>query len=211
MVFDQTTGAHLDDHAVSAVADEMGFVHHAADGTQSMGVDGISGVLTQLGIPSHIATGSIPALTDALANGHSVIAAVDAEKIWGQTPDPNRADHAVEVTGIDAQDGVVFLNDPGIPGGEAEQVPLSVFESAWADSGHQMVVTDGSAATIFDSGVEAPSSSATAEADGMGAAHSAVGSIQAAAGSHSVHQPGAGAIFLPIRLVAEPINTSERP
>jgi hypothetical protein len=93
------------------------------------------------------ATG-ISALEDELAAGHQVIASVDAETVWNAvsgttSPDAGVADHAVVVTGIDTTNGVVYLNDSGTPNGAAEAVPLSVFEQAWATSGHAMVATDG--------------------------------------------------------------------
>ncbi len=90
------------------------------------------------------------ALETQLASGHQVIASVDAETIWNSLgiasqPDSGSADHAVVVTGVDADNGLVYLNDTGVPNGAAEAVPISVFEQAWATSQHAMVTTDGGA------------------------------------------------------------------
>jgi hypothetical protein len=85
-------------------------------------------------------------LQQDLAAGDKIIAGVDGPTIWdaiGQpyTTDPGHADHAVEVTGIDPVKGIVYLNDSGVPaGGAGEEVPISVFEQAWATSHHAMVI-----------------------------------------------------------------------
>jgi len=93
------------------------------------------------------------ALQQQLSAGHHVLVGVDAEKIWdavGVThpdPDGDRPDHVVEVTGIDTDQGVVYLNDTGNEdptnphAGAAEAVDIGVFERAWALSNHEMVAT----------------------------------------------------------------------
>jgi hypothetical protein len=113
------------------------------------------------------ATG-ISALQDELAAGHQVITSVDAETVWNSvsgttSPDAGTADHAVVVTGIDTTNGVVYLNDSGVPNGAAEAVPLSVFEQAWATSGHAMVATDGQ--ELATNPLDAPSPSYVVPAD----------------------------------------------
>ncbi len=42
----------------------------------------------------------------------------------------------------DADYGTVFVNDPLAGEGAGKEVPLAVFESAWAGSNHSMIVTD---------------------------------------------------------------------
>lgn len=52
-----------------------------------------------------------------------------------------RADHAVQVVGIDRNDPDdvrVILNDPGRPDGQGLSVPKDVFLKAWATSGHSL-------------------------------------------------------------------------
>lgn len=87
------------------------------------------------------------ALERYLADGHKVIAGVNAELIWGlpiQTKD-NRgnpmSDHAVVVTGIDLANGQVHLNDSANPNGPDETVSIEVFARSWATGDDEMVVT----------------------------------------------------------------------
>ena len=90
--------------------------------------------------PDSIPTG-MQALAGYLADGHKVIAGVNAETIWNVAGDRTYADHAVVVTGIDTTDGVVHLNDSGIEDGRDEQVSIETFAAAWATSDNTMVVT----------------------------------------------------------------------
>ncbi|OBK54339.1 hypothetical protein A5656_22450 [Mycobacterium gordonae] len=87
----------------------------------------------------------LEALERYLADGHKVIAGVNAEMIWGlpiQTRD-NRgnpmSDHAVVVTGVDLTNGTVHLNDSGTRADEV--VSLDVFLRAWAAGNDELVVT----------------------------------------------------------------------
>ena len=90
--------------------------------------------------PDSIPTG-MQALAGYLADGHKVIAGVNAETIWNVAGDRTYADHAVVVTGIDTTDGVVHLNDSGIEDGRDEQVSIETFAAAWATSDNTMIVT----------------------------------------------------------------------
>jgi len=113
-------------------------------------------ILSHFDVPSHIETPASPqqAITD-LANylheGRSVILSVNASPIWyGSDTYDNpggQADHALVVTAINTQTGVVTLSDPGSPTGNEEQVPLSVFMDAWSASHDQMLVSDHAAGT----------------------------------------------------------------
>jgi hypothetical protein len=91
--------------------------------------------------------GGMEGLEQQLAAGHKVIVSVNAELIWHQpveTKDENGkplGDHAVVVTGIDAADNVVHLNDSGTPDGRDEQIPMALFVQAWDASNELMVVT----------------------------------------------------------------------
>ena len=84
-------------------------------------------------------------LAARLDAGCGVIAAVDSGELWGDSADAagedNMPDHALVVTEIDTNTGMVTLEDPGNPDGNGTQVPISQFEDAWADSGFQMVAT----------------------------------------------------------------------
>ena len=83
-----------------------------------------------------------------LGDGRKVIVALNAELIWGQpvdTKDKNgdpAADHAVVVTGVDAVNGTVHLNDSGASDGADKTVSAEVFSKAWATGDDEMVVTD---------------------------------------------------------------------
>ncbi|WP_406815134.1 C39 family peptidase [Mycobacterium sp. M23085] len=81
------------------------------------------------------------ALARNLAQNHKVIAIVNAETIWNRPGKRNIANHFVVVTGIDSRAGVVHLNDSGISTGRDEQIPISVFERAWAPNYNSAIVT----------------------------------------------------------------------
>jgi hypothetical protein len=109
---------------------------------------GVKAVITdrQDAAKTGVPTG-IDALEQDLAQGRKVIAGVNAEMIWGQpvqTKDPQGnpdADHALVVTGVDTNAGIVHLNDSGNPNGQDEQIPLNLFLQSWATSDDQMTVT----------------------------------------------------------------------
>lgn len=81
------------------------------------------------------------ALARKLAEHHKAIAILNAETIWNRPGKRNTANHFVVVTGIDSKAGVVHLNDSGISTGRDEQVPLAVFERAWAPNYNSAIVT----------------------------------------------------------------------
>ena len=89
----------------------------------------------------------LKALEQDLANGRKVIAAVNAELIWGDPVEDKDSDgnaasnHAVVVTGVDTKKGVVHLNDPGSEDGQDEQVLIDTFVKSWKTSDEQMTVT----------------------------------------------------------------------
>ncbi|OSC41047.1 C39 family peptidase [Mycobacterium decipiens] len=93
-----------------------------------------------------VATG-IQALEQYLGSGHAVIVSVNAEMIWGQPVEETDSDgnpvsdHAVVVTGVDTENGVVHLNDSGSAKGRDEQIPMELFVKAWATSHDFMAVT----------------------------------------------------------------------
>jgi hypothetical protein len=49
--------------------------------------------------------------------------------------------HTVVVTGVDIRNEVVHLNDSGSSEGRDEQIPLALFNQAWAASSDLMAVT----------------------------------------------------------------------
>ena len=78
-------------------------------------------------------------------DNYGVIAYIDADEVWTTTDDDaidgGRAlDHAVVVSHVD--ENYVYLNDPGTPDGMQSRIDRDQFMDAWADSGHQALVTD---------------------------------------------------------------------
>lgn len=81
---------------------------------------------------------SMEDIRKALANGCAVIAAVDSDKLYPERPDEEDAtNHAVVVTGIDADGGLVSIYDPGNMG--IVDIKLPLFLSAWKESRCYMV------------------------------------------------------------------------
>jgi Peptidase_C39 like family len=83
------------------------------------------------------------ALTDletALRSRHAVLVPVSSGTIWNGDK-PKDGDHEVVVTGVDASNGVVHLNDSGAEDGRDEQVPIATFIKAWGGGDFEMTVS----------------------------------------------------------------------
>ncbi|MBW0017570.1 MAG: C39 family peptidase [Mycobacterium sp.] len=152
-VVGQMTGSEPSETAIWAASATMRSTVHSGPISIGMGISpedlpkllahyNVKATLTDSKTQSQtgLATG-LTALEQYLAQGHAVIAGVNAETIWNMSGDTTDPDHAVVVTGIDTQAGVVHLNDSGIDTGRDEQVPLATFEKAWATSNNMLVVT----------------------------------------------------------------------
>ena len=105
---------------------------------------GITGEITDIEMADETGVETrMEALKEYLADGHKVIAGVNAETIWdsedGQRSTP---DHALVVTGVDTKNRIVHLNDSGTPDGRDEQVPIATFMKAWKTGGYRMIVTE---------------------------------------------------------------------
>ncbi|CAN5755568.1 C39 family peptidase [soil metagenome] len=85
---------------------------------------------------------SLHALEQVLGNDGAVIVNVNAESIWDVDGDRTKSDHALVVTGVDTDAGIVHLNDSGTPDGADEQVGIDTFSAAWQTSGNEMVAVD---------------------------------------------------------------------
>lgn len=119
---------------------------------QGTSLEDVGRLLEYYGVPVHRGYGNgIESLATELAMGHKVIVAVDSGELWKQDwffedlVDPNGADHAVVVSGLDVSDPTnpqVYLNDPGDPKGAGKAYPLDEFLNAWRDSGCYYVATD---------------------------------------------------------------------
>jgi hypothetical protein len=80
-------------------------------------------------------------LTHKLGEGRKAIVILNAETIWNRPGKPKYANHFVVVTGFDSRSGVVHLNDSAINTGRDEQVPIAIFEQAWAPNYNSAIVT----------------------------------------------------------------------
>jgi Peptidase_C39 like family len=99
-------------------------------------------LLQHYGVQSNLTTGnSMETLEQDLADGHKVIAALNAETIWNIQGQRTAPDHAVVVTGVDTGNNIVHLNDSGTPNGRDEQIPMATFTQAWGTSNDLLIVT----------------------------------------------------------------------
>lgn len=158
-IADQFVGYDIPEGEFVAVAEANGLISYNDDGTWSgMTLEDATKLLDLYGIPSHVEQGSIDSLIENLENGNKIVLAVDSDEIWypydGSGLMENRADHAIQLIGIDTSDPdnpIAIVNDPGQPDGQAWTLPLGLLDEAWADSGYAMLVTgpapDG---TAFD-------------------------------------------------------------
>jgi hypothetical protein len=143
-VVGQITGHEPTERQITSLAENTssttgaGPMYHRRGGTD---ISDLPVLLAHYGIHSSLGHPTIGGLEQDLAQGHKVIAAVNAETIWN-TPGNHYVDnHVVVVTGVDTKAGVVHLNDSGIKSGRDEQVSLTTFEKAWATSDNLAVVT----------------------------------------------------------------------
>lgn len=148
---------------------------------------------------------AVDELAGYLEQGRSVVLAVNASPIWYGNADidnpAGQADHAVVVTAINDQTGMVTLSDPGSPDGNEEQVPLDTFLQAWSASDYDMLVTDRPAA---GAGPEVATET-TGHEIAADAAHGTDTVVHTVA-----HTVEAGFVILPIALGAQWAYTSIR-
>jgi hypothetical protein len=119
---------------------------------QGTSMEDAGALLEHYGIPTHVGYGGgIESLLNELAQGHKVIVGVDSGEMWGTDApfsdwfNPEGADHAIVISGIDVADPQnikVIVNDPGSPDGAGRIYPLDEFMEAWNDSGQYYVATD---------------------------------------------------------------------
>ncbi len=141
MVVDEMTGGHVSGLSVLDWAHSQGLWN---DGT---GAPQIVDMLHHYGVSSELhGNGTINQLENDLKQGKMVICAVNTQ--MAATPDattaqiqqaglPTSVDHVLVVTGIDSKTGMVYLNDPGVPHGGAEELTIAQFERAWGATNTQ--------------------------------------------------------------------------
>ena len=131
--------------------DESTFVALANElGLFSVGMDGIGGMhpthalylMEAAGVPaSLVVSSSLDMLDSYLDQGHGVMLFVDSGQVWHGVPN-GVLDHALVISEIDHDQGVVVLSDPGHPEGNGIVLPLAEFEQAWAAADNQMIIAE---------------------------------------------------------------------
>jgi uncharacterized protein YvpB len=140
MLLSEITGQPIDASSVVDAAWDMGIMHE-----NGMAPTGCEALLESYGVDADLQQGSIDTLRTALDEGRDVIITLDADDLYGNGDAPFADDvvsgHAVVLTGIDDEAGLVYVNDPGFPDGAGVAIPIEQFEDAWADFDNQMIVT----------------------------------------------------------------------
>lgn len=146
----KTFGIDISETDLKNYAENHG-IYEPGNGT-TMG--DIGELMSDFGVENErFVNGSIDDLISELEKGNRIIAGVDSNEIWtpGHSLNPFNnflaelpdAGHAVWITGIDKEKGVVILNDPGSAHGQAMEVSISDFSNAWEDFDNFYCVTRG--------------------------------------------------------------------
>ena len=143
IVSEYTGQAYLDESAFVELANEQGAFVVGMDGVPGIPFERGVAILNEAGVPAEYTVGDLEELGVRLEQGYGIIAFIDSGELWtGEKAEDQAPDHAVVVTGIDLERGTVLLSDPGTPGGNVAEVPIELFQNAWADSEFAMIVCD---------------------------------------------------------------------
>lgn len=138
MVVSEFTGETVPASEVVATANDLGVMTDQGMSAE----DGVK-LLEQYGVDAECTQGSLDDLRGALDGGQDVIVGLDSSDLYAQGGGPfdpgMQTGHAVEITGIDDEKGLVYINDPGLSDGAGVAIPISEFEDAWQDSDHTMI------------------------------------------------------------------------
>jgi hypothetical protein len=149
-IVSEYTGVHYEDEqAFVEQANELHVFVVGPDGVPGISIDGAEKMLDDAGVPATMVEGGgMESLVTWLDEGRRVLAGVDSGEIWYGEDDAEDAgaDHAIVVTGVDLERGVVIVSDPGDPEGNQKEYPVELFEQAWEDSNFAAVVCDEPAA-----------------------------------------------------------------
>ncbi len=141
MVLSEVTGAEVPQGDVVDLANELGLLSETG-----MSLEGGLQLLDHYGVEAEVQSGTVDDLRTMLDNGDQIIIGLDSDDLYGQGDAPFADDlvagHAVVITGIDDEAGVVYINDPGFPDGAGVAISIEAFEDAWADSGSSMIVAE---------------------------------------------------------------------
>jgi hypothetical protein len=141
MVLSEITGEDVPADELVALANEKGFMTDTG-----MSPENSVALFEAYGVDAEVQTGTLDELRTMLDDGRDVIIGLDSSDLYAQQDGPFQSDmvsgHAVVITGIDDEAGMVYINDPGFPDGAGVAIPIDEFEDAWEDSDHTMVVTE---------------------------------------------------------------------
>jgi Peptidase_C39 like family len=141
MVLSEVTGSDVPASDVVDFANQLGVL-----GEKGMTMDDGLKLLDHYGVQAEVQTGSLDDLRTQLDHGAHVIIGLDSNDVYGAGDSPFADDlvtgHAVVITGIDDDAGLVYINDPGFPDGAGVAIPIATFEDAWTDFDHSMIVAD---------------------------------------------------------------------
>lgn len=164
MILTEVTGEEVPQGDLVDLANELDLL-----GPDGMSIEGGVTLLEHYGVDAEVQTGSVDDLRAMLDAGRPVIIGLDSDDLYG-TGDTPFADnmvtgHAVVITGIDDEAGLVYINDPGFPDGAGVAISIEDFEDAWTDADHTMIVADDPSVA---EPTAAESSSDTSDTGGLG-------------------------------------------
>ncbi|MEZ5250187.1 MAG: papain-like cysteine protease family protein [Ilumatobacteraceae bacterium] len=135
-----------------------------------MSLEGGVTLLEHWGVDAEVQTGNIDDLRAMLDQGTPIIIGLDSDDLYGLGDQPFADDfvagHAVVITGIDDEAGLVYINDPGFPDGAGVAVSIEDFEDAWIDGGNSMIVADVDGDAALDTAVDTAADTAVEGAAG---------------------------------------------
>ena len=174
MVLTEVTGTDVPATDVVDLANELDLL-----GPDGMSLEGGVALLEHYGVDATVETGTVDELRTMLDAGTPVIIGLDADDLYGTGDEPFADDlvsgHAVVITGIDDEAGLVYVNDPAFPDGAGVAIAIEDFEDAWADADNTMIVADNATTdiataedTVTDTSTDAMLTAATDGADAAG-------------------------------------------
>ncbi len=150
MVLSEITGTDVPAGDVADLANELGLL-----GETGMSMEGGLTLLEHYGVDAEVQTGTMDELRTMLDSDVPVIIGLDSDDLYGTGDSPFADDlvagHAVVITGIDDEAGLVYINDPGFPDGAGVAIPIEEFEDAWKDADNSMIVANADATASGES------------------------------------------------------------
>lgn len=163
MILTEVLGRPIDDVAVANDVNNAGLlIFNESGGVVGMTSTAIVTMFDAYGIEAHVENGTMQTLSTYLEADRDIILAVDSSEVWGWAEQgvdvsdgtgvatADKSDHFLVITEINYDTGMATINDPGMGEaygfaagtGHGYQIPISLLDDAWADSGRHMVVTD---------------------------------------------------------------------